>query len=258
MGSRANWSEYLIEGVGLGVFMLSAGTFATLLEHPASPIHGAVASSFVRRLLMGIAMGLTAVSIIYSPWGRRSGAHINPSVTLTYFRLGKIAPRDAASYIAAQFLGGALGIGLAALLLGGALGHAAVGYVATRPGPYGLITAFAAEVAISFLLMSVVLYASNRARLERFTGVFAGCLVATYIAFESPISGMSMNPARTFASALAAGDFSALWIYFTAPPLGMLAAAAAYCRVFGKRTVECAKLRHDPRSRCIFCEYQHP
>lgn len=203
-------------------------------------------------------MGLTAIGIIYSPWGRRSGAHINPSVTLTYFRLGKIAPRDAAAYVAAQFVGGAVGLGLAALLLGDALGHASVGYVATRPGAYGLATAFAAEVAISFGLMSLVLWASNHPRLERFTGALAGCLVAAYITFEAPLSGMSMNPARTFASALAGGDFSSVWIYFTAPPLGMLAAAEAYCRVLGKGAVECAKLRHDERSRCIFCEYQHP
>jgi aquaporin Z len=255
---RANWSEYLIEAAGLGLFMLSAASFATLLEHPGSPLRTALPSALVRRGFMGMAMGLTAIGIIYSPWGRRSGAHINPSVTLTYFRLGKIAPRDAAAYVAAQFVGGAAGLGLAALLLGDALGHASVGYVATRPGAHGLATAFAAEVTISFGLMNVVLWASNRPGLERFTGALAGCLVAAYITFEAPISGMSMNPARTFASALAGGDFSSLWIYFTAPPLGMLAAAEAYCRVLGKRAVECAKLRHDERSRCIFCEYQHP
>ena len=253
-----HWTEYLIEAAGLGVFMLSAACFATLLEHPSSPVHAVLPSALLRRALMGAAMGLTAVSIVYSPWGRRSGAHINPSVTLTYFRLGKIAPHDAASYVLAQFLGGALGISLASLLLGDALGVETVGYVATRPGMRGLVVAFVAELGISFGLMSVVLAASNTPRLERFTGVLAGCLVATYITLESPISGMSMNPARTFASALAAGDFSTLWIYFTAPPLGMLAAAETYCRRYGRRAVDCAKLRHDERSRCIFCEYQHP
>ena len=258
MGSRVHWTEYFIEACGLGVFMISAACFATLLEHPGSPVRGVLPSALLRRALMGLAMGLTAMSIVYSPWGRRSGAHINPSLTLTYFRLGKIAPHDAAFYVAAQFVGGALGIGLASLLLGDALGVESVGYVATRPGIYGGLIAFLGELGISFGLMCLVLTASNSTRLERFTGVLAGCLVAAYITIESPISGMSMNPARTFASAFAAGDFSTLWIYFAAPPLGMLAAAEAYCRVYGKRAVDCAKLRHDDRSRCIFCEYQHP
>jgi aquaporin Z len=258
VSSRANWVEYAIEAAGLGAFMLAAAACATALEHPSSPIPALVPSGFARRGLMGVAMGLTAIAIVYSRWGRRSGAHINPSITLTYLRLGKIAPRDALAYVAAQFAGGALGMGAATLLLGAALGHASVDYVATRPGVHGLLAAFAAEASISFGLMAVVLVASNTPRFERFTGVFAGCLVATYIALEAPISGMSMNPARTFASALAARDYAELWIYFIAPPLGMLAAAEAYCRVFGERAVDCAKLRHDERSRCIFCEYQHP
>jgi hypothetical protein len=71
--------------------MVSAFTFGTILEHPASPVHQVIPNPLLRRLLMGIAMGLTAISIIYSPWGKQSGAHINPSTTFTFFRLGKVA-----------------------------------------------------------------------------------------------------------------------------------------------------------------------
>jgi aquaporin Z len=78
-------------------------------------------------------------------------------------------------------------------------------------------------------------------------------LVALYITFEAPISGMSMNPARTFASAALAHHWTALWIYFTAPLVGMLAAAETYSRINGKRSVACAKLHHANRMRCIFC-----
>src|SRR6516162_4081972 len=79
---RTHWPEYLMEAAGLGLFMVSAGLFGTLLEYPQSPVHRAIADPFLRRTLMGVAMGLTAVGIIYSPWGKQSGAHINPATTL--------------------------------------------------------------------------------------------------------------------------------------------------------------------------------
>src|SRR5438309_7509409 len=69
-----HWPEYLMEAAGLGIFMLSAGGFGIVLFHPASPIVSAVADSLLRRFLMGCAMGLTAVCLIYSPWGQQSGA----------------------------------------------------------------------------------------------------------------------------------------------------------------------------------------
>jgi aquaporin Z len=251
-----NWREYLIEAAGLGTFMFSACGFGVLLEHPASPIKAAIADPTTRRVLMGVAMGLTAVAIVYSPWGQRSGAHINPSVTLTFLRLGKVDPRDGAFYVLAQFAGGAAGVGLARAVLGLALADPNVNYVVTLPGAYGTGAAFAAEVAITFVLMSVVLFVSNTAPLARFTGVACGLLVATYISLEAPISGMSMNPARSLGSALAAHEWRALWIYFTAPPLGMLAAAEAYLRWFGEGSVSCAKLDHPEDKPCIFCAYR--
>ena len=94
MATRApslHWPEYLIEAGAIGTFMVSAAVFAAVLYYPSSPMSGAVSNELVRRALMGLAMGATAVAIIYSPWGQRSGAHMNPAVTLTFFRLGKVA-----------------------------------------------------------------------------------------------------------------------------------------------------------------------
>ena len=241
-----------MEAAGLGAFMVSASLFGTLLEHPASPVRAWIAFPSARRALMGIAMGLTAIAIIRSPWGRRSGAHINPATTLTFWRLGKVAPADALTYVAAQFLGAAGGMGIAALLLPGLLSDPAVNWVATLPGPWGLSVALGGELLISFVMMLVVLIASNSATLSRHTAVLAGALVALFITFEAPLSGMSLNPARSFGSALAAGDFSSLWIYFTAPPLGMLAAAEVFVRTRGMRAVHCAKLDHHNSQPCIF------
>ena len=84
------------------------------------------------------------------------------------------------------------------------------------------------------------------------TGIFAGILVTTYVSLEAPLSGMSMNPARTLGSALSSRVWDSLWVYFTAPPIGMLAAAELYLRLRGKRGVVCAKLHHQNDKRCIF------
>ncbi|HJY80396.1 MAG TPA: aquaporin [Candidatus Binatia bacterium] len=247
-----------MEGAELGLFMISACAFVVLLEYPTSPVHQSIPDPFLRRILIGMAMGLTAIGIIYSPLGQRSGAHFNPSVTLTFFCLGKVELWDAVFYSVAQFIGGLIGVVLSALLLGELVAHPSVQYAATVPGMSGVGIAFVAEVVISFIQMSMVLRVSNTPRLARFTGVFAGIMVATYISLEAPYSGMSMNPARTFASALPAQVWTALWIYFIAPPLGMLLSAELYVRQRGIHQVFCAKLHHHNTKRCIFqCNYMN-
>ena len=253
---REHWPEYLMEAAGLGLFMISAAVVTALLEYPHSPLYQLLPDPVIRRLLIGIAMGFTAIGIIYSPWGKRSGAHLNPAVTVTFFRLGKIHGLDALFYVLAQFAGGLIGLQVAALAIGMAIEHPAVNYVVTVPGLDGTWMAFVAEVAISFGLMLVVLTVSNHTKLNAWTGLFAGALVATYIAIEAPLSGMSMNPARSFASALPAHLWTDFWVYLTAPFLGMLLAAECYVRFPGARRVLCAKLHHHNNARCIFrCGY---
>lgn len=250
---RVHWPEYLMEAGLLGAFMVSACVFGALYEFPHSPVHHAVASEFLRRLLMGVSMGLTAVAIIYSPWGQQSGAHINPSVTITFFRLGKIKGWDALFYIASQFAGAIAGVVLTGMFLGKAVSDPAVRYVVTTPGTNGVWVALLAEFGIAAGMMSTVLYFSNHHRLARYTGLFAGLLVATYITIEAPFSGMSMNPARSFGSALPPMIWNGIWIYLTAPPLGMLFAAEFYLWRRGREAVKCCKLHHDNEKRCIFC-----
>lgn len=242
-----------MEAAELGLFMISACSFGVLLDYPNSPVHQAIPDPFVRRILTGLAMGLTAIAIIYSPWGKQSGAHFNPSVTLTFLRLGKIKPYDAFFYVFAQFSGGIAGVLISAAVFGSLLADPAVNYVATVPGAAGTMAAFVAEVVITFILMSVILRVSNNQRLAAFTGLCAGILVAIYIIFEAPLSGMSMNAARTFGSAFSAHTWDTLWIYFTAPLIGMLAAAQFYVAIKTERAVSCAKLHHQNSKRCIFC-----
>src|SRR5436190_174339 len=247
---KEHWPEYFCEAAELGLFMISASLFTILLWHPSSPVPNVIPNAFVRRMLTGMAMGGTAIALIFSPLGKRSGAHFNPAVTLTFWRLGKVKNWDAVFYVVAQFMGGILGVLIVALFARAALSHPAVNYVATLPGPQGMAIAFVAELVIAFILMAVVLNVSNTPHLARFTGLFAGALVATYITLEAPFSGMSMNPARTFGSAFVGHLWTGLWIYFTAPVLAMQLAAALYLR--RKGVVYCAKYHHYNRHRCIF------
>src|SRR5688500_20398840 len=106
---------------------------------------------------MGMAMGSTAIAIIFSPLGKRSGAHFNPSVTWTFFRLGKIEAWDAAFYTLFQFAGGIAGVMLASFTLGQLVSHQSVNYAATLPGSLGPRLASFAELLGSIILMSIVL-----------------------------------------------------------------------------------------------------
>ncbi|MDX2148070.1 MAG: aquaporin [Planctomycetota bacterium] len=249
---QPHWAEYLIEAALLGTFMFVACTAVLALEHPGSPIHRAINSRNVRRVIIATLMGLTAISLIYSPWGQRSGAHMNPATTFTFFLLGKVRPLDAVAYIMAQFAGGAVGVMLARGVLGPALANERVRYASTTPGRLGIRAAFAAECGMSFTMMSMVLISTNNDVTKPYTGLAAGVLVTSFITFLAPVSGMSMNPARTLASAAFSRQFRGLWVYLLAPPLAMSAAAALHVAIFGKSSVHCCKLQHPRDGVCIF------
>ncbi|MGC1544491.1 MAG: aquaporin [Candidatus Acidiferrales bacterium] len=249
---RLHWPEYLMEAGEMSLFMFCTCSFATQLQHPASPVRHIFVSGIVRRALMGLAIGATVIALIMSPWGKRSGGHINPAMTFAFYRLGKIAPWDALFYGMAQFSGATSGVALATFLLRGAPGDGTVRYAVTAPGVYGAAVAFAAELAISFILMITVLLVTNHERLARYTPYFVGSLYALNITFETPLSGMSMNPARTFGPAAYGGYWHTLWIYFVAPTIGMLVAAMVFLRARHAAPPYCAKLHHANDERCIF------
>lgn len=234
------------------VFVLAACAIATVTQHPSSPVAAAIESPGLRRAIQGAAMGATLIAIIYSRLGARSGAHMNPSLTFTYWRLGRLTGTDATAYITAQFIGAAAGFLLAGVVIGGYLRHDAIHFLTTVPGPSGAAVAWVAELVIAFVLMFVVLFVNNHPRLTPYTGIVAGAMITLFVALEAPISGMSLNPARSLGAALAARDAEALWIYFTAPPLGMVLASFAYVALVPGSRVYCAKINHFNGQRCIF------
>ena len=101
-GWRQHWPHYVAEAVGLAYFVSCASVVVILLEHPISPVRQAIGSAVLRRAVQGVVMGLVIVSITYSPWGKRSGAHINPAITLAFWRLGRISGVDSLWYVMAQ------------------------------------------------------------------------------------------------------------------------------------------------------------
>lgn len=253
-----HFTEAFLDGSLLALFMLSACLCVAAIQHPRSPIRARVANAAVRRGLIGVAMGLTAIGLIYSPIGQRSGAHMNPATTLAFTVLGKLRPIDAVSYIAAQFIGGLAGIGAARLLLGRVVTHDSVSWVATvpgKPGGSGARRAWAAECAMAFGLFFMVLLTSNWSVTAGYTGIIAGLFVAVYITIFAPISGMSINPARSLASLLPARRMGVMWIYASAPVVGMLLAAGTYGAVRGAERVYCAKLRHGDGTCHFNCRY---
>lgn len=251
---RRHWPEYLMEAAQLGLLMISLCSFIILMGHPASPLAHLVVNPLARRLVVSLAVGLTLIALIYSPWGKQSGAHLNPAVTLGFWRIGKVAPWDAFFYVLAQFVGGVAGVWLLVVLLRGFMGHPDINYANTSPREGEIAFAWLAEFFMSAGMMLLLLLASNSSRYGRFTGWFAGALLALLIFIEAPLSGMSINPARTLASAVPAHFWNFLWLYFTAPPLGMLLAAQFFLWHKGHHA-GCAKLHHHNEKRCIFCAH---
>jgi aquaporin Z len=136
--------------------------------------------------------------------------------------------------------------------LGDSLAAKPVSYVITTPGNYGSVIAFIAEFALSGLLMGLVLFATNHRRLARFSPFFVATITVFYYAFCPSLSGYSVNPARSFSSAIFAWIWQGIWVYFLAPSLGMLVAASVYVRIEGREKVYCAKVFHDLKSTCPF------
>lgn len=225
---RRNKRFYLQEALGLGIFMVSACFFSALLESPLSSIHAAIPDSVVRHDILGILMGLTALFIFYSPWTAPSGSHINPAVTLTFLHLGRVCRWDALFYIIFQVIGGVSAVWFMGMAMGPVLTSTPVSYAVTVPGTSGLWAALLTEFIIGFLMMSMVLHTGNNKRWSHYTRIIAACLVCLNVILAAPISGFGMNPARSFASALPAGIWTAWWIYLLAPVTSMLAAAECY------------------------------
>ena len=235
----------LFFGVAAVAFMWGAGSPVPEISNPT-----------LRRLVTGLLFAGGATAVVYSPLGQRSGAHINPAITLAFWSLGKIGTRDAVAYAIAQFAGAIVGV--AAVTAAWPDLVRSVQFAATTPGEGWRWTgAFIAEAVITFLLAFTIFVCINKPRLASRTGLIAGALVALLVMIEAPVSGTSLNPARSFAPALFVPIVRDQWLYFVAPALGALIAARMFRERWGDSTV-CAKLYHTAKYPCPFasCGYR--
>lgn len=235
---RKNWKHYLREALGLGIFMISACFFGAMIFSPESVWHDKIPGELLKNIVMGLLMGATALFIFYSSWTAPSGSHINPAVTLTFLRLGRMCRYDALFFVLFQVLGGTVAVYLMQFLMGPILSAPPVTSAVTIPGKTGIAWAVITEFVIAFITMSMVLFTASSQKLKHYTRVFSSILVCSWVILAGPVSGFGMNPARSFASALPAGMWTSFWIYCTMPFAGMLAAAEFFLLVQRKMAAQ--------------------
>ena len=232
------WQLFLAEVTGTALFVMLGVSSVILMFGVGNPFEQFVPSLAIRRSLNGIVFGSIGASIVLSPIGKVSGAHINPIVTMGFWLMGKLRGRAAVGYVIAQFLGAVLGS--LPLLLWGRLGQS-INFGVPRPGEgYSIPVVVMGEVVATFGLISTLCLFLAFRPLRRFTPFAIPVLFAIMSPIVAGISGISVNPARSFGPAVISGVWTGWWIYWIGPILGGLLAILV-CNTLAKR-IEVAKL----------------
>jgi aquaporin Z len=214
------------------------GTFVLVFAGTGAIVINDASTGTVSHVGIALTFGLVVLAMIYAV-GDVSGAHLNPAVTLGFCAARRFPARRVAPYLASQCAGAILASLVLRLLFPT---NATLG--ATQPAG-DAVQSFVLEAILTFILMFVILSVSTGPKEK---GVLAGIAVGAVIALEAlfagPISGASMNPARSLAPALVAGRLDSLWIYLTAPALGALAGVAT-CRCVQEKDC-CCVVQQEP------------
>jgi aquaporin Z len=240
-----HWAEWTCEFVGTALLLLGGLSAVCLDFAPGGPVTSVVPDHSARLLITGLLFAGSGSLVAVSPLGRRSGAHLNPSVTFAFWRRGHMHVHDLAGYLAAQLTGAFAGTALVRWWWGAKA--RAVDLGVTRPGHgIGAAGAVGIEVFMTFLLVAGILVMVSSPRTARWTPLLVWILVAVLVWQGAPWTGTSLNPARSLAPAVLAPHTADLWVYFVGPLTGSLLAVTAFGAVPGLET-RTAKLFHDPR-----------
>ena len=255
---QLHWSEYGAELLGT-MFLVFVGLSAVVFNFGQGlPIEPLIPDSSIRLLITGLMFAGSGSLVAISPLGKLSGAHINPSVSLAFWLQGKMHHHDICGYIVGQFIGAIIGAGLLVIVWGEYAVSVNNG-VTVAGANYALWYVFLVEVSMTCLLVLAIFIFVSNDRLMRWTPLMTWLMVATMVWLESPISGTSLNPARSLGTALVSWFWQDQWLYLFAPPLGAVLAVATFrLLTFGERELLTAKLFHVPNYRCIFKNISAP
>ena len=255
---RSHLPEYSAELIGTAFNIFVGFSIITFDFGKGLPMEHLVPNSSVRLLINGLIFAGSGSLFAISPLGKLSGAHLNPCLSLAFWVQGKMYKQDLVGYIIAQFLGASVGTWLVVVVWGRYA--ASVNNGVTLPGDgYALWYVFLAEVLMTCLLvLSIFIFLSSR-RLMRWTPLMTWLLVALMVWQGAPISGTSLNTARSIGPALVTPLWRDQWLYCVAPPLGALLAVGIFQLLsVGKRQLLTGKLFHTPNYRCIFKNVRVP
>jgi aquaporin Z len=255
---HVHWPEYGAEFLGTA-FMVFAGLSAVVFDFGKGlPPAQLLPDMGLRRLITGLLFAGSGSLVAISPFGKLSGAHINPSVSLAFWAHGKMHHHDVFGYIFGQFLGAIAGEALLVAVWGPYARSVLDGM--TLPGTgYPLWLVFVAEMSCTGLLVLGIFLFVSSTHLMRWTPLMTWLLVAAMVWLEAPISGTSLNPARSLGPALFAWIWRAQWLYWIAPPLGALLAVGVYrLLTWRKLDVRTGKLFHAPQYRSVFRQVSAP
>jgi aquaporin Z len=216
----------------------ATGTFCLVFAGTGAVVIDTVSGGAVTHVGVALTFGLVVLAMIFAV-GDVSGAHINPAVTLGFVAARRFPLRDALAYIPSQLVGGLLASALLRVMFPS---HPDLG--ATLPASSGLagaIQSFVLEAVLTAILMHVILSISCGPK-ERgmMAAIAVGSVIGLEAMFAGPISGASMNPARSLAPALVSMELRSLWVYLLAPPLGALLAVPLARAIYGPMLPESA------------------
>ncbi len=235
-----HWREWLAEGAGTAIVLFAVVTTKDLAVRAGPPFSDLRWSIAIIAVVAGLTVGIVAVSAL----GRRSGAHLNPALTVGLWLQRTVSPADLAGYCAAQLAGGVGGVALARVW-GSTVARPAVDWALLQPASWiAQITAAGLECVATAFQLGVVFALLSSRRYHRWTPYAAAAMLTVGIIVLGPVSGGAFNPVRGLAPDMLAGVYPAVWVYIAGPLLGATLAAEAFT-AFRRRPVT-GKLRHDP------------
>ncbi len=209
-------AEWLAELGGTAILVFGGLSAVCLDFGTGSPVAAVLPSTSARLLLTGALFAGTGALVTVSPLGRRSGAHLNPAVTLAFWLTGHVHPHDLLGYVASQCLGAIGGAILLALAWGGVA--ASVHDGVTQPGSgIGAPLAVLIEAVMTAVLVLTILLFVAHPRTMRWTPLAVWAVVTVLVWQGAPLTGTSLNPARSLGPALVAGDLHAYGVYLVGP-----------------------------------------